>query len=90
LGCINHALLTADAIAARGLHLAGWVANLIDPDMPYVAGNIAALRDRIHAPLLGSVPHLLAPNPAALADCLDFSVLPHWPASQHARQSVPN
>ena len=56
LGCINHALLTAEAIAARGLTLAGWVANRIDPTMARFEENIAALRERIAAPLLGSVP----------------------------------
>ena len=41
LGCINHALLTAEALRARGLHLAGWVANTVDADMPYLADNLA-------------------------------------------------
>jgi dethiobiotin synthetase len=57
LGCLNHALLTQDAIHSRGLSLAGWVANTLDPNMPVLAENIAALRQRIHAPLLGIVPH---------------------------------
>jgi dethiobiotin synthetase len=47
LGCLNHALLTAEAIAARGLALAGWVANEIDPNMPAFAENVAALKERI-------------------------------------------
>ncbi|MEB0138932.1 MULTISPECIES: dethiobiotin synthase [unclassified Undibacterium] len=58
LGCINHALLTVQAIAARGLRLAGWVANTVDADMLYQAENIAALRARIAAPLLGVIPRL--------------------------------
>ena len=53
LGCINHALLTAEAIASRGLTLAGWVANRIDPDMSRFEENLAALRTRLRAPLLG-------------------------------------
>jgi dethiobiotin synthetase len=44
LGCLNHALLTAEAIRARGLTLAGWVANRMDPDMEAVEDNIAYLR----------------------------------------------
>lgn len=56
LGCINHALLTQQAIAARGLKLAGWVANRIDPDMTRVDENLAALTARIQAPLLGVIP----------------------------------
>lgn len=70
LGCINHALLTADSIAARGLKLAGWVANCIDPAMPRLAENIAALNQRLGAPLLGIVPHLPGSNPAAAASHL--------------------
>ncbi len=79
LGCLNHALLTAEAIAARGLVLAGWVANVVDAEMPYGKDNISALAARLHAPLLGCVPRLMAPSAAAVAACLDFSVLPGWP-----------
>ena len=60
LGCINHALLSVSAIAQRGLMLAGWVANTIDADMPYLNENIDALRARIPAPLLGVVKPLPA------------------------------
>ena len=56
LGCINHALLTAEAIAARGLTLAGWVANRIDPAMARFDENLATLKARLTAPLLGTVP----------------------------------
>ena len=55
LGCINHALLTVEAVKARGLHLAGWVANLVDPDMPVFAENLASLQQRIAAPCLSVV-----------------------------------
>ena len=43
LGCLNHALLSADAVRARGLRLAGWVANRVDPTMPRAEDNVAAL-----------------------------------------------
>ncbi len=46
LGCISHALLTAEAIAARGLRLAGWVANRVDPDMLFPGENIEAIREQ--------------------------------------------
>jgi dethiobiotin synthetase len=55
LGCINHALLTAEAIRARALPLAGWVANQVDPDMLRVDQNIEAIDARIGAPLLGRI-----------------------------------
>jgi dethiobiotin synthetase len=81
LGCISHALLTAEAIAARGLKLAGWVANTVDAGMAYAEDNVEALRARLPAPLLGCVPRLAAPLPAAAAAYLDFSCLPGWPKS---------
>jgi dethiobiotin synthetase len=58
LGCINHALLSAQAINSDGLKLAGWVANCIDPEMPELEANIATLKQRLNAPLLGVVPNV--------------------------------
>lgn len=55
LGCINHALLTVGAIKQRGLTLAGWVANQIDPQMPVFQENLESLKCRIDAPLLDIV-----------------------------------
>ena len=57
LGCLNHALLTAQAIRARGLTLAGWIANRIDPAMAAVSENMAALVRRLGAPLLAEWPY---------------------------------
>ncbi|MBV8605199.1 MAG: dethiobiotin synthase [Pelomonas sp.] len=73
LGCINHALLTAEAIRARGLRLAAWVANTADPSMPHVADNLAALADGLAAPCWGHVPRLSDPSPAAVAAHLKVS-----------------
>jgi len=56
LGCINHALLSAEAIERDGLQLAGWIANQTDPAMARAADNIALLESRIAAPLLGRLP----------------------------------
>ena len=56
LGCLNHALLTARAIEATGLRLAGWVANTVDPDMERVNDNLRTLKNRLNAPFLGLVP----------------------------------
>lgn len=75
LGCISHALLTAEAIVARGLTLAGWVANTVDPAMGHMAGNIDALTKRLDAPLLGHVPRFEYPSAAAAAACLNLSLL---------------
>ena len=66
LGCLNHALLTAEAIRARGLALAGWVANHIDPDMLAQTDNIAFLQQQLAAPLLASIAHQPQPAPQTL------------------------
>lgn len=79
LGCISHALLTAEAIIKRGLVLAGWVANEVDPSMSYIDENIEALAQRIPAPLLGRVPRLLHPSAAAAAEFITLSGVPGWP-----------
>lgn len=56
LGCLNHALLTARALNADGLELAGWVANGIDPAFERPEANIASLEAELHAPLLARLP----------------------------------
>ena len=67
LGCISQALLTAEAIAARGLSLMGWVANTVDPHMLYPQENIDAIAQRISAPLLGCIPRLEVADAATAA-----------------------
>lgn len=62
LGCLNHAMLTAEAIRADGLALAGWIANRIDPHMACADDNLATLRELLGAPLLGDVPWSAAPD----------------------------
>jgi dethiobiotin synthetase len=66
LGCLNHAALTAEAIRVRGLTLAGWVANRIDPKMDAQKENIAWLQHRLAAPLLADVPHQSHPDARTL------------------------
>lgn len=75
LGCINHALLTAEAIRHDGLPLAGWVANVLDADMPALQENIDSLAQRIPAPCLGVVPRLAEASAEAAAVHLDISLL---------------
>lgn len=67
LGCLNHALLTQEAIAARGLKLVGWVANRIDPGMAGLEDNIATLCERLQAPLWADVPRMERVSPARVA-----------------------
>jgi dethiobiotin synthetase len=82
LGCISHAILTAEAIIARGLVLAGWVANQVDPDMRFADENVEELERRLPAPLLGRVPRLDDPTAAQAAAFIDLSGLPGWPAKR--------
>ena len=77
LGCINQALLTSEAIAKRGLQLMGWVANRVDEQMLYAQENIQAIAQRIHAPLLGTVPRLEVASAAAAAAYLSAPISNH-------------
>ncbi|HCJ28195.1 MAG TPA: dethiobiotin synthase [Pseudomonas sp.] len=75
LGCINHALLSAEAIERDGLRLAGWVANIVDPSTSRLEENLATLAERLSAPCLGRVPRLVAANPSDVAPYLDLGPL---------------
>lgn len=72
LGCLNHARLTARAIAADGVRLAGWIANGIDPAMARQDANFALLRQRLEAPCWGRLPYRASPDPAELAPWLQL------------------
>ncbi|MGD8620305.1 MAG: dethiobiotin synthase [Gammaproteobacteria bacterium] len=74
LGCLNHALLTAEAIAHDGLHLAGWVANCLPPAPEALEENIIALETRLSAPLLGVVPALSGQDAQDIARRLTLQV----------------
>ncbi|MHB0818788.1 dethiobiotin synthase [Stutzerimonas stutzeri] len=75
LGCINHALLSMEAIERDGLRLAGWVANIIDPQTSRLEENLATLAERLQAPCLGRVPRLPVANAAEVARSLDLRLL---------------
>ena len=71
-----------EAIVARGLVLAGWVANTVDTEMRFFDENIAALAARIPAPLLGIVPRLEQATAANAARFIDLAGLPGWPSTR--------
>jgi dethiobiotin synthetase len=75
LGCLNHALLTAESIERRGLRLRGWVANSIDPKFERLTENISSLESRISAPCLGIFPFEPQADPVALAQALAVNAL---------------
>lgn len=64
LGCLNHALLTAEAILADGLKIKGWIANQVDADMLYYPQNLATLKEYMPAPMLAEIKHGAAKDPA--------------------------
>ena len=74
LGCLNHAILTAESIAACGLHLAGWIGVRVDSRMEAAEENIASLSRLIPAPNWGIIPYLSPPIFSAAADFLS----PDW------------
>lgn len=71
-GCINHALLTAQAIASDGLPLIGWVANRINPGLAHYAEIINVLGRKIPAPLIGELPYLPRAEQRELAQYIDL------------------
>jgi dethiobiotin synthetase len=76
LGCINHALLTQEAIERDGLKIAGWVANsLCEGGMGYQEENIATLRSSINAPCLGVLPFARGQSPKDVCNNLDLKCL---------------
>jgi dethiobiotin synthetase len=78
LGCINHALLSVEAILARGLCLHGWVANAIDPHMARADDNFRSLTALLPAACLGRLPHL------ATGAASDAARHLQWPAGEAA------
>jgi dethiobiotin synthetase len=68
LGCLNHALLTQDAIAKSGLRFAGWIANEVDPEMRAIEENVDALAARLAGPLIARFPHVGKESLEHLAD----------------------
>jgi dethiobiotin synthetase len=67
LGCINHAVLSMEAVECDGLRVAGWVANIVDAQTSRLEENLATLAERLAAPCLGRVPRLVEATPAAVA-----------------------
>lgn len=75
LGCINHALLSAETIFADGIPFAGWIANAIDPDYAEADKTVQTLSSRISAPLLATLPYLPALDVNVLARRINLDIL---------------
>lgn len=72
LGCINHALLTARALAQDGVRVLGWVGSAVDPGMARRDENLAILKRRLDVPCWGWLPHAPSPDPATLSGHLSL------------------
>ncbi len=83
LGCINHALLTCEAIQSRQLTIAGWVANTLSEEMPFLEENLQTLKDRIFAPFLGLIPSL--PKSLQKPENTSYSIEALGFAAQHIK-----
>ncbi len=75
LGCLNHALLTAEAIQRDGLQIAGWVANRLDPNMAMIDENVETLIRELRAPLIGQIPHMSETDILQTSQLLDINKL---------------
>lgn len=84
LGCLNHALLTAEAISSRGLQLAGWVANGIDAEFQRLEQNLATLDRMLGAPRLGWIPHLPSATPTEVRRYLELDPIAALPGQAQA------
>lgn len=72
LGCLNHAMLTYQALISEGLQVVGWIANQLATEMPFYEQNLRWLKQKIPAPLIGELPSLDCPNSDDLAQYIDF------------------
>lgn len=75
LGCLSHALLTAESIEADGLTIVGWVANRINPGTEHYAEIIEVLESRIRAPKLGEIPYVPSAKRTELGKYIDLEPL---------------
>ena len=75
LGCMNHAMLTYEAIQRDRLRIAGWCINQIHPGMSHYKANVETLKSLISEPFLGEIPYLARPFESDLGHYLDISAL---------------
>ncbi len=62
LGCLNHAILSYEAIVRAGIECAGWIANHLTVDFEYAGANIETLQRELPAHYLGSLPFIADPG----------------------------
>lgn len=75
LGCLSHAMLTAEAIQHDGLEIIGWVANRVNPGTEHYAEIIAMLEDKMPAPKLGEIPYMPSVKRKNMGKYINLEVL---------------
>ncbi|MBE4588220.1 dethiobiotin synthase [Vibrio navarrensis] len=75
LGCLSHALLTAEVIKSDGLNLIGWVANRVNPGTEHYADIIEMLETRLAVPKLGEIPYIPKAKRKDLGKYIDVTAL---------------
>jgi dethiobiotin synthetase len=77
LGCINHAILTAEAIRADGVNLCGWVSNHLENDRPltFKRDILATLKERLACPHIADVPYAEDFEPGNMLKSIDLSFI---------------
>lgn len=75
LGCLNHALLTYQAIINSGLKVAGWIANQVQPEMPFYQKNLDFLKNKFDAPMMAEIPHIKELATTSLTEFVDTDLL---------------
>jgi dethiobiotin synthetase len=75
LGCLNHALLTYQAIISSGLKVAGWIANQLQPEMPYYLQNLLFLKNKIDAPMIAEIPYLKDLKSTSLSQFVNLELI---------------
>ncbi len=74
LGCINHTLLTVNAIKQSGLNFTGWIANHLSTDMLYASSNIDSLKGMINAPLIAEIPFFKKIDPIKMSTYINQEI----------------
>ncbi|GAD78984.1 dethiobiotin synthase [Vibrio ezurae] len=75
LGCLNHAVLTAEAIRNDGLEVVGWVANRVNPCEEYYQEIIAFLQDHIGAPKIGEIPYMRSVKKKDISEYINLDAI---------------
>lgn len=75
LGCLSHAMLTAETIERDGLNIVGWVANRVNPGEKHYREIISLLEQKMNAPKLGEIPYMPSVKKRDLSEYVDLTLI---------------